>query len=92
MPEWTRNKDGCIYFIIIISRTFPDKYAPNHIIRDYTIELNITKSNSMESYQQDIMRHLKQYENIKCTEWKKITNTIIKQYCKIDNPAFQFIW
>jgi hypothetical protein len=43
----------------------------------------------MESYQRDIMRHLKQYENIKGTEWKKITNNIIKQYRKIDEPAFQ---
>jgi hypothetical protein len=35
------------------------------------------------------MRRLKQYDNIKGTEWKKIINKIIKQYRKIDNQAFQ---
>jgi hypothetical protein len=39
MPEGTSNKDGCIYFIIIISRNFLDKEAHKHIIRDNTMEL-----------------------------------------------------
>jgi hypothetical protein len=32
---------------------------------------------------------LKAYKNIKSTAWKKITTTIIAQYRKIDEPAFQ---
>jgi hypothetical protein len=36
MPEGISNKDGCIYFIVIIACTFPDKEAHKHIIRDYT--------------------------------------------------------
>jgi hypothetical protein len=67
MPEGTSNKDSRIDFILIISRTFPDKEAQKHIIWDYIMELRITKSNSMESYQRGIMRHLKQYESIKGT-------------------------
>jgi hypothetical protein len=43
----------------------------------------------MESCQRDIIGHLKQYENIKGTEWKKIMKTIMKQYRKINEPAFQ---
>jgi hypothetical protein len=89
MPEGTSNKDGRILFILIISRNFPDKEAHTHIIRDYIMELEITKSNSVESYQRGIFRHLKQYNNIKGTEWKQIMNIIIKQYRKSDDPAFQ---
>jgi hypothetical protein len=89
MPKGTSNKDGQIYTIQIISRTSLDKDSHKHIIRDNIIELKITKSNSIESYQRDIMIHLKQFENIKRTEKKKIVNNIIKQYRKIDEPAFQ---
>jgi hypothetical protein len=89
IPTGINNKDGHIFFCLIISRTFPDKEAHKDIIRNYIMELKIIKSKSMESYQQDMSRHLKQYENIKGIEWKKITNTIIKQYRKINEPAFQ---
>jgi hypothetical protein len=89
MPTDVINKDGHIFFCMIISCTFPDKEAHKDIIRNYIMELEITKSNSMESYQGDIIRHLKQYKNIKGTEWKKVLKTIIKQYRKINKLAFQ---
>jgi hypothetical protein len=43
----------------------------------------------MESYQRALLRHLKAYKNIKGVEGKNIITTIIKQYRKIDEPAFQ---
>jgi hypothetical protein len=89
MPMDIINNDGRIYFCLIISRTFPDKDAHKEIIKNYILELKITKSNSMESNQRDLLKHLKAYENIKGTEWKKITTTIITQYRKINEPAFQ---
>jgi hypothetical protein len=42
----------------------------------------------MESFQRELRRHTIQYEAIQGTEWKKITNHIIKQYQKIDPPPF----
>jgi hypothetical protein len=42
----------------------------------------------MESFQRELRRHTLQYEAIQGTEWKKITNHIIKQYQKIDSPPF----
>jgi hypothetical protein len=89
MPMDISDNDSRIYFYLIISRTFPDKDVHKEIIKNYILELNITKSNSMESYQRDLLRHLKAYENIKGMEWKKIITMIIKQYRKIDEPAFQ---
>jgi hypothetical protein len=91
--EDINNIDSKLYKLnalkTIILRIFSDKEAHKDILPNYIMELQITKSNSMESYQRDILRHLKQYENIKGTERKKITNTIIKQYRKINEPAFQ---
>jgi hypothetical protein len=43
----------------------------------------------MEPYQRDLLKQVKAYTNIKGMEWKKITTTIIAQYRKIDEPAFQ---
>jgi hypothetical protein len=42
----------------------------------------------MESFQRELRRHAIQYEAVQGTEWKKITNHIIKQYQKIDSPPF----
>jgi hypothetical protein len=69
MPMDMSNNDGRIYCCLIISRTFTDKEAHKEIIKNYILELKITKSNSMESYRRDLLRHLKAYENIKGTEW-----------------------
>jgi hypothetical protein len=68
MPMGISNNDGRIYFCLIISRTFPDKDAHKEISKNYTLELKITKSNSMEYYQRDILRYLKAHENIKGME------------------------
>jgi hypothetical protein len=42
----------------------------------------------MESFTRELRRHRKQYDAIQGTEWKKITNHIIRQYQKIDSPPF----
>jgi hypothetical protein len=34
MPEGIINKDGCIFFIMLVSCTFPDKEAHKHIVLD----------------------------------------------------------
>jgi hypothetical protein len=89
MPMDILNNDGRIYFCLIISRTFLEKDAHKEIIKNYILELKVTKSNSMEFYQPDLLRHLKAYKNIKGMERKKIITTNIEQYCKINEPAFQ---
>jgi hypothetical protein len=42
----------------------------------------------MEGFTRELRRHIKQYDAIQGSEWKKITNHIIKQYQKIDSPPF----
>jgi uncharacterized protein YdaU (DUF1376 family) len=42
----------------------------------------------MESFTTEIRRHIKQYDAISGSEWKKITNHIIRQYHKIDSQPF----
>jgi hypothetical protein len=42
----------------------------------------------MEGFQRELRRHFKQYDAIQGSEWKKITNHIIRQYHKIDSPPF----
>jgi hypothetical protein len=42
----------------------------------------------MESFQKELRRHTIQYEAIQGTEWKKITNHIIKQYQMIYSLPF----
>jgi site-specific recombinase XerD len=74
---------------LIISRTFPDKDAHKEIIKNYILELKITKSNSMGSYQRDLLKHLKAYENIKGTECKKIITNIITEYLKTNKAVLQ---
>jgi hypothetical protein len=42
----------------------------------------------MESFTREIRRHIKQYDAISGSEWKKITNHIIRQYQKIGSQPF----
>jgi hypothetical protein len=85
MPPGLSHKDGRIYFIKLVSNTFPDKESHKRIIYDYFLKLEIMESNNMESFTREIRRHIKQYDAISGGEWKKITNHIIKQYQKIDS-------
>jgi hypothetical protein len=88
MPPGLSHKDGQIYFIKIVSHTFPDKEAHKRIIYKYILKLEIMESNNMESFTREIRRHIKQYDAISGSEWKKITNHIIRQYQKIDSQPF----
>jgi hypothetical protein len=42
----------------------------------------------MESFTRELRRYIKQYDAISGSEWKKITNNIIRQYHKIDSQPF----
>jgi hypothetical protein len=86
MPIGLSNKDGRLFFIKLVSHTFPDKEAHNRIIYEYILKLEITESNNMEGFTRELRRHTKQYDAIQGSKWKKITNHIIKQYQKIDPP------
>jgi hypothetical protein len=88
MPPGLTNKDGRLFLIKLVLHTFPDKEAHTRIIYEYILKLEIAKSNHMESFQRELRRHTIQYKAIQGTEWKKITNYIIKQYQKIDSPPF----
>jgi hypothetical protein len=88
MPPGLPNKDGCLFFVKLVLHTFPDKEAHKRIIYEYILKLEITESNNMESFQRELQRNTIQYQAIQGTEWKKITNHIIKQYQKIDSPSF----
>jgi hypothetical protein len=88
MPPGMSHKDGRIYFIKLVSHTFPDKEAHKRIIYEYILKLEITESNNMESFTRELRRHIKQYDAISGSEWKKITYHIIRQYQKIDSQPF----
>jgi hypothetical protein len=88
MPIGLSNKYGRIFFIKLVSHAFPDKEAHKRIIYEYILKLKITKSNNMEGFQRELRRHITQYDAIQGSEWKKITNHIIRQYQKIDSPPF----
>jgi hypothetical protein len=88
MPPGLSHKDGRIYFIKPVSHTFPDKEAHKRIIYEYILKLEITESNNMERFTREIRRHIKQYDAISGSEWKKITNHIVRQYQKIDSQPF----
>jgi hypothetical protein len=92
MPIGLSNKDGRLFFIKLVSHTFPDKEAHKQIIYEYIIQLEINKSNNMEGFTRELRRHIKQYDAIQGSEWKKITNHIIKQYQKIDSPPFNTVF
>jgi hypothetical protein len=51
MPTGPSNKDRRIFFIKIVSHTFPDKEAHKHFIYEYILKLEITESNNMEGFQ-----------------------------------------
>jgi hypothetical protein len=88
MPPGLSHKDGRIYFIKLQYHTFPDKEAHTRIIYEYIVKLEITESNNMESFARELRRHIKQYDAISGSEWKKITNHIIRQYQKIYSQPF----
>jgi hypothetical protein len=89
MPGGVISKYDRIFFIKLISRTFPDKEAHKQIICEYILKLEITQSNTMEAFQRELSCHIKQYDALQGNEWNKITNHIIKQYRTIEEPAFQ---
>jgi hypothetical protein len=88
MPPGLSHKDRRMYFIKLVYHTFPDKEAHKRIIYEYILKLEITESNNMESFTREIIRHIKQYDAISGSEWKKITSHIIRQYQKIDSQEF----
>jgi hypothetical protein len=88
MPPGISNKNGHLFFVKLILHTFTDKEAHKRIIYEHILKLEITESHNMESFQRELRRHTIQYEAIQGTEWKKITNHIIKQYQKINCPPF----
>jgi hypothetical protein len=88
IPIGLSNKDGRIFFIKLVSHTFPDKEAHKRIIYEYILKLEMTESNNMEGFQRELRRHIKKYDAIQGSEWKKITNHIIRQYQKTDSPPF----
>jgi hypothetical protein len=92
MPPGLSHKDGRIYFIKLVSHTFPDKEAPKQIIYEYILKLEITESNNMESFTRERRRHITQYDAISGSEWKKITNHIIRRYQKIDSQPFNTVF
>jgi hypothetical protein len=82
------HKDGGLFFIKLKSHTSLDKEAHKRIIYEYILKLEITKSSNIESFTKELRIHIKQYDAIQGSEWKKITNHIIRQYQKIDSPPF----
>jgi hypothetical protein len=89
MPTGLSNKDGRIFFVKILSHTFPDKEAHKRTIYEYILKLEITESNNMEGFQREPSRHIKQYDAIQGYEWEKIINHLIRKYHTIDSSLFQ---
>jgi hypothetical protein len=54
MPLGLSNIDGRMFFIKLILHTFPDKEAHKRIIYEYILKLEITESNNMEGFQQEL--------------------------------------
>jgi hypothetical protein len=88
MPTGLSHKDGRLFFIKLVYHTFRDKESHNRIIYEYIIKLEITESNNMESFTRELRRHIKLYGAIQRSQWKKITNHIIRKYQKIDSSPF----
>jgi hypothetical protein len=61
MPTGLSHKVGRLFFIKLVSHTFPDKEAHKRIIYEYILKLEITESNNMESFTRELHRHIKQY-------------------------------
>jgi hypothetical protein len=51
LPTGRINKYGRLFFIKLVSHTFPEKEAPKRIIYEYILKLEITESNNMEGFQ-----------------------------------------
>jgi hypothetical protein len=64
MPTGLSHKDGLLFFIKLVSHTFPDKEAHKRIIYEYILKLEITESNNMESFTRELRRHIKKYVTI----------------------------
>jgi hypothetical protein len=88
MPTGPSHKDRRLFFIKLVYHTLPDKESHKRIIYKYILELEIMESDNMESFTRELSRHIKQYDAIKGSEWKKITNHIIRKYQKIYSPPF----
>jgi hypothetical protein len=71
IPIGLSNKYGHIFFIKLILHTFPDKESHKRIIYEYILKLEITESNSMDGFQRELQRHIKKYDAIQGSEWKK---------------------
>jgi hypothetical protein len=69
IPTGLSHKDGRIFFIKVVSHTFPDKEAHKRTIYEYILKLEITESNNMESFTRELRRHIKQYDAIQGSEW-----------------------
>jgi hypothetical protein len=68
MPIGLSNKDGRLFFIKLVSHTFPDKEAHKRIIYKYILKLEITESNNMEGFTRELRRHITQYDAIQGSE------------------------
>jgi hypothetical protein len=58
VPTGLSNKDGRLFFIKLVSHTFPDKEAHTRIIYEYILKLEITESNNVEGFQRELQRHI----------------------------------
>jgi hypothetical protein len=56
MPPGLSHKDRRIYFIKLVSHTFPDNEAHKRIIYEYILKIEITESNNMRSFTREIRR------------------------------------
>jgi hypothetical protein len=54
MPTGLSNKDGRLFFIKLVSHTFPEKEAHKRIIYEYILKLEITESKNMEGFQREL--------------------------------------
>jgi hypothetical protein len=88
IPPGLPNRDGRLFFIKLVLHTFQYKEAHKRVIYEYILKLEITESNNMKIFQRELRGHTIQYEAIQRTEWRKITNHVIKQYQKVDSPPF----
>jgi hypothetical protein len=58
MPTGLSHKDGQLFFIKLVSHTFPDKESHKPIIYEYILKLKITELNNMESFTRELCRHI----------------------------------
>jgi hypothetical protein len=54
MPIGLSSKYGRIFFIKLVSHTFPDKEARKRIIYEYILKLVITESSNIEGFQREL--------------------------------------